>query len=235
VRHLQEESSESTNTSNEASGVERVSGTSELSRGGRLGVSTSASGVDWLGGNTGTDDGLGWVGSGDRARGLARGASRAGRLGANWVAGSVGGVRDSDGDGGGADAGLLRLGGLGGGGDNGLGDGGVLSRLAGHWVLRVSGLAGNRVGRRRGDGVDRVLRSLGGRLGGSRGHGVGRVLGGLGGRLGGSRGDWVRRVLRVGGGGSGSDNWGLSVSVAGNSGSNAGESSDGGNGVTHFG
>jgi hypothetical protein len=162
-------------------------------------------------------------------------ASRAGRLG---VDGSTGGVGDGDGDGGGADAGLLRLGGLGGGRD-GLRDGlglGVAGLGADSWVR------GDR-GRSR---VDRVLRSLGGRLGRSRADGVGRVLGSLGGGLGGSRADgvgrvlrslgahWVAGVLRVGGSRSGSGLGLLSVSVLGDGGSEASESSDG-NGVTHFG
>jgi len=143
----------------------------------------------------------------------------------------TGGVWDSDGDGGGADAGLLRLGGLGGG----------RNRLAGDSRLGVLGVGGSRA-----DGVDRVLGSLGGGLGRSRADGVGRVLGGLGGRLGGGRADGVRRVLRslgahwvagvlrVGGSRSGSGLGLLSVSVLGDGGSEASESSDG-NGVTHFG
>jgi hypothetical protein len=263
-RHLQEESSESTNTSNEASGVERVGSTSELGRGGGLGVSTaillacvtlmsiridlpSASGVGRLGGNTSANGN-----NGVRSRGRSgRLATWAGRLGANWVAGGTGGVGNSDGDGGGADAGLLRLAGLGGhsraggsrvGGVRRLGGNRVdgVGRLGLSWDRRLGGsrvrgvrrLGLNWVGRSRGDRVDRVLGSLGGRLGRGRADGVGWVLSsGLGGA------HWVAGVLRVAGSRGRSGSWlgGLSVSVLGDSGSKAGESSEGGNGVTHFG
>jgi hypothetical protein len=86
--------------------------------------------------------------------------------------------------------------------------------------------------RGRGNGVGWVLRCLGGDSCGSRGRdnwvaGVLRSLGGLD--------DRVAGVLGLSGSRSGSDLGGLSVSVLGDSGSEAGESSEGGNGVTHFG
>lgn len=176
--------------------------------------------------------------NGVRSRAGRLATSGVGRLGADGVVTSASWVGDSDGDGGGADAGgLLWLGGLArlGGGRVG----GDLGALWVGWVLRNLGglgrvlgvlgnLAGSRVGWDLGGlWVGGVLRSLGGGdgdLGALRVGWVLRVLGSLGGL---GRDGWVGR-------GGGRRNGRLTVSVAGNGGSDAGESSEGGDGVTHF-
>jgi hypothetical protein len=148
---------------------------------------------------------------------------------------AAGGVRNSDGDGGGGYARLLRGGGLGSLRDRGLRDWVLGNRgLGGSYrVLRVGGLGGDMLNGLGGSNwVAGVLSRLGGSMLGNRGlRGSDRVAGVLG-RLGGSvLGN--RGVGRVGGsrsrGGNGCG------TVLGNGGSDAGESSEGGNGVTHFG